>query len=285
MTWINPFGVKSWSHPFEVMEIPYGYDDIPNVIHVYEPARRALSSYTGNLLRLRRDSDDAESNFGYVEATGELDKAAIATWLDGADGHVVTIYDQKGSDDVTQATADNQPLYVSDMQNGHAGMSCASDHVVGTMTTKLGTGARTVTLVLAAENNAMVYPLYIGESDTGKVMSLTPEYAVRLRGGNRIFDQAASTTVAELYMLFAPSGLGASDFEARVNGQSVGVSSTGTLADLDTSAPISIGAPTALSPGAYSGEIASVVVCDENLALADKLALELAINRFWSLWT
>jgi len=91
-----------------------------DIAHLYDPARRWLTSYEGDLVRLRRDSDDAEADFG-PDATGELDKAAIATWLGGSDGYIVTAYDQAGGDNVTQATKESQPLYVASAQNGHAG--------------------------------------------------------------------------------------------------------------------------------------------------------------------
>ena len=55
------------------------YDDIANIVHIYEPARRVLTAYTGNLVRLRRASDNAELNFGYI-ANGNLDVAAIAAF-------------------------------------------------------------------------------------------------------------------------------------------------------------------------------------------------------------
>lgn len=92
-------------------------DAIPDIAHFYQPACRVLSAYTGNLVRLRRESDDAEADFTYVAATGELDVAAIAAWAGGA-AYVVTVYDQKGGLNVTQATKANQPLYVAAGQNG-----------------------------------------------------------------------------------------------------------------------------------------------------------------------
>lgn len=76
--------------------------------------KRFLTAYTGDLIRLRRDSDNAESDFGYVTATGLLDAAAIATWLSSATGYVVTWYDQSGNGrNATQATAGSQPAYVA----------------------------------------------------------------------------------------------------------------------------------------------------------------------------
>jgi len=95
------------------------YDNFPGLVHVYEPARRTLTAYTGNLVRLRRASDDAEADFGYL-ANGNLDTAAIAAWAAGA-SYIVTIYDQVAGDNVTQGTAANQPLFAADMLNTRAG--------------------------------------------------------------------------------------------------------------------------------------------------------------------
>ncbi|MGE0433130.1 MAG: arabinofuranosidase catalytic domain-containing protein [Planctomycetota bacterium] len=70
--------------------------------------RRLFAVHSGAVIRLRRDSDDAEADFG-TTATGDLDEAAIATWLGGASGFLVTMYDQAASGSVTQATTANQP--------------------------------------------------------------------------------------------------------------------------------------------------------------------------------
>lgn len=98
------------------------YDAIPNLVHVYEPARCTLSAYTGGaLLRLRRDSDDAESDFSHVSASDpELDVAAIAAWAGGA-SYIVSVYDQVSGDTVTQAAQAAQPLFNASILNGHAG--------------------------------------------------------------------------------------------------------------------------------------------------------------------
>lgn len=88
------------------------YDAIPSITSAYG-MRRLFTTYTGNLLRLRRASDNAESDFGYL-ANGDLDAAAIATWLTATMGYVTTWYDQRGNGkNATQTTASSQPLYVS----------------------------------------------------------------------------------------------------------------------------------------------------------------------------
>lgn len=97
-------------------------------------ARRVVTSYTGNLILLRRDSDNAEQAFGPA-ADGYLDVAAITSWLAGANGYVARLYDQIGSNDWIEATAGTQPLFVSALSefnnrpclylDASGGMTCA----------------------------------------------------------------------------------------------------------------------------------------------------------------
>lgn len=76
----------------------------------YSPRKLRTAQTTS--LRLRRDSDNAESDFGF--SGGNLDTAAITTWLAGATGYVTTWYDQSGNgDDATITTAGSQPTYVA----------------------------------------------------------------------------------------------------------------------------------------------------------------------------
>ena len=71
--------------------------------------RKLVGSYSGNAIKLRRSSDNAEQDFGFT-SSGELDVAAIQTWLGSSTGYVKTIYDQSGnSRDFTHSTASRQP--------------------------------------------------------------------------------------------------------------------------------------------------------------------------------
>lgn len=85
-------------------------DGVSNVEHVYL-LLRGLSTYSSALVRIRRDSDNAELDFTYVSAADEsLNVAAITAWLAGANPFIVTIYDQAvADDDITQGTAGLQP--------------------------------------------------------------------------------------------------------------------------------------------------------------------------------
>lgn len=79
--------------------------------------RKLKSTYTGSCIRLRRDSDNAQSDFGFNG--NDLDTASISTWLNGATGYCVTLYDQsENGGNVTQSNDGNQPTLVI---NGYAG--------------------------------------------------------------------------------------------------------------------------------------------------------------------
>lgn len=87
-------------------------DDLPATLAAYSIARRLLSSYSGPLIRLRRDSDNAESDFTF-DANGDLDTAAIVTFLGAANGFFTTVYAQDGAANFLQATAGSQPQYLA----------------------------------------------------------------------------------------------------------------------------------------------------------------------------
>jgi len=80
---------------------------------VAEDARIILSlykwveSYSGDSIRVRRDSDNAEQDIGFAGSV--LDTSAIETFGGGANVHVVTWYDQSGNgEDHTQSSASAQ---------------------------------------------------------------------------------------------------------------------------------------------------------------------------------
>jgi hypothetical protein len=75
--------------------------------------RRLRTGYTSNIIRVRRSSDNAEQDFGYL-ASGAVDAAAVAAFCGAGNGFLTTIYDQSGSGrNLVQATTANQPLVVS----------------------------------------------------------------------------------------------------------------------------------------------------------------------------
>jgi hypothetical protein len=87
-------------------------DLYPNARVAYS-VRRLSSTYTGNLIRVRRSSDNTEQDIGY-DSTNVLDTAALLAFVGAGNGFVTTWYDQSGNaNNATQTTALNQPQIVS----------------------------------------------------------------------------------------------------------------------------------------------------------------------------
>jgi hypothetical protein len=72
--------------------------DAPSVVYigVWSIARRVVSTYTGPLIRIRRASDNAEQDIGFVESGGHhvLDESAVTSFVGSSDWFIRTIYDQ-----------------------------------------------------------------------------------------------------------------------------------------------------------------------------------------------
>jgi hypothetical protein len=74
--------------------------------------RKLRSAYTGNSIRVRRSSDNAEQDFGFV--ANVLDTASLLTFCGAGNGFVTTWYDQSGNaNNATQSTVARQAQIVS----------------------------------------------------------------------------------------------------------------------------------------------------------------------------
>lgn len=91
--------------------ITYLLDVYPGASMAYS-VRKLRSAYAGSALRVRRSSDNAEQDIGFI---GEnLDVADLATFVGSGDGFVTTWYDQSTSGvNPVQATAVKQPKIFS----------------------------------------------------------------------------------------------------------------------------------------------------------------------------
>lgn len=82
-------------------------DDYPGAMVGYS-LRLLNTDYTGSAVTVRRASDNATQNIGFVD--GELDVTALETFCSGTDGFVSVWFDQSGNGrNATQTTASAQP--------------------------------------------------------------------------------------------------------------------------------------------------------------------------------
>ena len=86
-------------------------DIYPDAAAAYS-LRKLRTAYTGSAIRVRRSSDNTETDIGFV--SNQLDTAAITTFVGAGNGFVTTWYDQSGNGyNLIQSTQVNQPQIVS----------------------------------------------------------------------------------------------------------------------------------------------------------------------------
>jgi len=86
-------------------------DEYPNASAAYS-LRKISNTYTGSAVRVRRSSDNTESDIGFVN--NNLDTTTLTTFCSGTNGFVTRWYDQSGTNNnATQVSASLQPQIVS----------------------------------------------------------------------------------------------------------------------------------------------------------------------------
>jgi hypothetical protein len=93
--------------------VPYSFllDTYPGALGAYS-FRKLSSTYSGNCIRVRRSSDNAEQNIGFVNNV--LDTASLLTFVGVGNGFITIWYDQSGNGyNVSQAAGVQQPTIVS----------------------------------------------------------------------------------------------------------------------------------------------------------------------------
>lgn len=75
--------------------------------------KKVLGTYSGPILRVRRDSDNTEQDIGFNPTTGIISTTALAAFVGSANGFVTKWYDQNLTVDAVQATTTKQPKIVN----------------------------------------------------------------------------------------------------------------------------------------------------------------------------
>ncbi len=89
----------------------YVLDDYGDDAYIAWSLRKLRSSYTGSAIRVRRTSDDAELDIGFVD--NYLDTQSLSTFLDGNEGRLHTWYDQSEGTVRNSTNAGSNSLFVS----------------------------------------------------------------------------------------------------------------------------------------------------------------------------
>lgn len=98
---------------FNLLQVDKWQPDLGLPFSAWSVSRRLWSGYTGNLIEVRRSSDNATLNIGY-DSNNELDVATLLGFVGAGSGFIRTIYDQSGaSNNFTQTVIANQPRIVN----------------------------------------------------------------------------------------------------------------------------------------------------------------------------
>lgn len=267
------------------------YDAIPNITAAYA-VRRLLTSYTGSLLRMRRSSDNAESDFGY-DGSGHLDTATIVAWLSGS-GYIVKWYDQSGNgyDAVQTAEASKQPLYVASGQNGRPVLRWdgVDDGLALADSTYLDFGASVdFSILVTGKSNGTGYfyakEAHIASPNLGIIrMSVSGgvgQFLTRKNTGGAT-TTATGTVGHNGYDIFVSMRDG-TNLKIWTNGAD-GQTTATTLDSLSNNVAAGIGFQTWDGTNNLDGDIAELIICNAALSSDDRSAAEAAANDYWNVF-
>jgi len=149
--------------------------------------RKINSTYTGSAIRVRRSVTNTEQDIGF-DSNGDLDTAALTTFVGAQSGFVTIWYDQSGNGiNATQTIAGSQPRIVNtgviELQN-----ALPSVRLLGTQFMEIQTS---VSNLIASANITHIFSSMIQTSATG---TLVGAYQAGLANSNLISSIKFSTS-------------------------------------------------------------------------------------------
>ena len=178
---------------------------------------RRIASGATNLMRIREDSGDTETDIGY-DSNGDLDTAAIASHCGAANGYVVTWYDQANiggtPNNATQSTLASQPQIYNGTavitENGKPALDFDGTNDFLSNSSPTGFSGKSQSAFNVSLNEAKASGIgffwAIGDASpsTGTVRSLSDEPYLRFQGTIQDYDSHYSANTQRLYSLVCP---------------------------------------------------------------------------------
>jgi hypothetical protein len=168
--------------------------------------RKLRSAYSGNCIKVRRSSDNAEQDFGFV--SNVLDTASLLTFCGAGNGFVTTWYDQSGNaNNATQTTALNQPQIVSSgallTANSKPCMSLSLNATGFSLGSTISVGASSYNSFVGKKDAAgnMLRALTSAAADGYKLMnSYDNKYYIYAKSGSYLVSNSADTTTNQILL-------------------------------------------------------------------------------------
>lgn len=267
-------------------------DTYPGATAAYS-FRKLSSTYTGNCIRVRRSSDNAEQNIGFVNNV--LDTASLLTFVGAGNGFMTTWYDQSGNgNNVSQAAGVQQPTIVaSGVLNTRNGKTMTffdgSNDALVSGSIFAGTFANSSIFSVFRTVTMVAEDVPFGYGQTQQVQQCRVIYnGSNLMGfatWGRDYVGALSTTDSNLYMYSAVQTGGT----ALIKKNNTADTGTGSLGGVPGNAgnglPMNIGT---LSGGLAANYYSNIEGCEfifyPSAQTTNRTGIESNINSFYTLW-
>ncbi len=219
--------------------------------------RKVRQAYAGFALQVRRSSDSATQDIGF-DGSGNLDTAALASFIGANSGTISILYDQIGSLNLTQGTAASQPRIVN------AGTTDTINGIVCPFYSgSMGVQSASTTLTMLSVCSVSKHNNNTGTQTIARQnATVGPEWAFRFEAGKyRMYKLSPSVVSAGLSTLnqSVVSGIGNDPDKVRIYDGGAEVASASGFANTATTGPLSVGqSPTAAER--FVGNIAEVII-------------------------
>jgi len=164
--------------------------------------RKVNTLYSGDCIRVRRDSDNTELNIGFVG--GVLDTSTLLSFVGAGNGHVVIWYDQAGTaKNFIQSTQASQPVIVDTgvlvTLNGKPAIKCNSVQFLATSTFTMSANDIMSGVIVAAKLSDGAILSSVSASGYHHFRALTTDIRFRHNGTNAIITDSHANGVQNLY--------------------------------------------------------------------------------------
>lgn len=280
--------------------------------------RRIRTAYTGNCIQVRRSSDNATQNIGFVN--DYLDTASLLSFVGAGSGYIRTWYDQSGNGrNYVQTTSSAQPRIVNagtlDTQNSKAAivfdgsssrLAAASDYTLikDQSIFIVNTPAATITssssfqvlveggpLTSGSEDNTLIcYGSVTGNLTNERLSYLYLSQRFSSPAGLQVYGygQTTANIAAGIYLHnFNYSQSTASIYQ---NGASQALS-TSSYSGFRTASPTkwptkfkALGYRSANNTGYFNGKIQEFILFNADKTNTSRTTIETDIDTFYSIW-
>jgi len=244
--------------------------------------RLLSSTYAGECIRVRRSSDNAEQDIGFL--VGVLDESALTAFVGANDGRVTTWYDQSGNvNNATETIASYQPLIVISgtvyKESGLPAVRYAGSSMDGMTTGVTGLSTKTVISVVNTNGGAAgrrILTAYNGTSAVGDQFLCD-----RYNNDIRLFDGGLAISKS------APSGRSivilhrnSSEIGIRYNGSAA---TTGTTPNASTSTTLKLFEEGGSNVDESPLSLSESIVYSTDIS-GDAAAINLDVNDFYGVY-